>query len=56
MGMGATFAIIVGGFIAFFLAFALVITPLGICPSVLQHPETSMGDPIVQLCQYVTHK
>jgi ATP/ADP translocase len=56
MGTGATFAVIVGGFIAFFLVFALVITPFGICPSTLQYPETSMGDPIEQLCHYVTNK
>jgi hypothetical protein len=56
MGAGATFAFIVGGFIAFFLVFALAITPFGICPSTMEHPETTMGDPIVRLCDYVTNR
>ncbi|MFQ5970580.1 MAG: hypothetical protein ACE5J2_08830 [Nitrososphaerales archaeon] len=50
----AAFLIIVGGFVVFFLTFATYITPVIICPPILQNPETELGDPIVQLCQYVS--
>jgi hypothetical protein len=50
------FVAIVGGMIFVFAIFALVITPFVICPGTMEHSQTTMGDPIVQLCSFVNHK
>lgn len=56
MGALGTFCAIVGGMLFIFAIFALAITPLVICPPTMQNPQTALGDPIVELCKYVTSK
>jgi hypothetical protein len=50
------FVAIVGGMLFIFAIFALGITPFVICPPTMEHTQTAMGDPIVQLCNFVNHK
>ncbi len=47
---------IVGGMLFIFAIFALGITPFVICPPTMEHTQTAMGDPIVQLCNFVNLK